>query len=83
VAEALKRLKLYRLVHWQQRSAHHWQDGKFELKQLRNAYMLLPPSQWLCLTLPHEPPPPDPETWGATPPLSDVAGTNERPIFVA
>jgi hypothetical protein len=72
VAEALKRLKLYHVIHSQQRSAHHWHDGKFQLKQRTNAYVLLPPSQWLCVTLPLEPPPPDPETWGATPPLPDV-----------
>lgn len=74
VAVALRRLKQFGLVHWQQRSCHHWNNGRFELKQITNAYMLLPPTQWLrrVIDLPSEPPPPDPETWGAIPPLPDV-----------
>jgi hypothetical protein len=73
VAAALARLKQYGLIHWQQRSNHHWHDGRFELKQITNAYALLPPSQWRGLDLPpDEPPPPDPGTWGDHPPLPSV-----------
>jgi hypothetical protein len=72
VAEALRKLKLYRVIHWVQRSAHHWNNGKFELKQITNAYVLLPPSQWRGVDLPPEPPQPDPGTWGDHPPLPDV-----------
>jgi hypothetical protein len=72
VAEALARLKQHGIIHWIQRSAHHWHNGKFELKQRTNAYMLLPPTQWRGLDLPSEPPPPDPGTWGDHPPLPDV-----------
>ena len=69
---ALARLKQLRIIHWQQRNAHHWRDGIFQLKQITNAYMLLPPSQWRGLDLPPEPPPPDPGTWGDHPPLPSV-----------
>lgn len=34
--------------------------------------MLLPPTQWRGVELKPEPTPPDPDTWGATPPLPDV-----------
>jgi hypothetical protein len=72
VAEALRRLKQLGLVYWQQRSAHHWRDGRFELKQRTNAYALLPPSQWRGFNAPREAPPPDPGTWGDHPPLPDA-----------
>jgi hypothetical protein len=72
VAAALARLKLYGLIHWQQRSAHHWHNGRFQLKQITNAYMLIPPSQWRGVELPPDPEPPDPGTWGDHPPLPSV-----------
>jgi hypothetical protein len=72
VATALARLKQLGILHWQQRSAHHWNsNGQFELKQRTNAYMLLPPTQWRGLDLPPDPAPPDPGTWGDHPPLPD------------
>jgi hypothetical protein len=72
VAVALARLKQFGLIHWVKRSAHHWNEGRFELKQITNAYALLPPSQWRGVTLPPEPEPPDPGTWGDHPPLPSV-----------
>jgi hypothetical protein len=76
VWNALRRLKERGIIHSQRRSAHHWQgtgnDRTFVLKQLRNAYMVLPPSQWRGIELPPEPQPPDPGTWGDHPPLPDV-----------
>ena len=72
VAEALRRLKQLRLVHWQQRSAHDWRGGRFQLRQITNAYMLLSPSYWRGFDAPPEAPPPDPGTWGAHPPLPGV-----------
>lgn len=72
VAKALALLKQLGMLHWVQRSAHHWHNGKFELKQITNAYVLLPPSQWRGVDLPSEPSPPDPGTWGDHPPLPDV-----------
>jgi hypothetical protein len=42
-------------------------SGRHHLRQIRNAYQLLPPSQWLGFTDP-SPPPPEPGTWGDHPP---------------
>lgn len=72
VAEALRRLKQLRLIHSQQRSAHDWRGGKFQLRQITNAYMLLSPSYWRGVDAPPDPPPPDPGTWGDHPPLPDA-----------
>jgi Bacterial regulatory proteins, gntR family len=73
VAEALCRLKQFGLIHWQQRCEEdHDEAGRFRLRQKTNAYMLLPPSQWRGLDTPPEAPRPDPDAWGATPPLPDV-----------
>jgi Bacterial regulatory proteins, gntR family len=72
VAVALRRLKQLGIVYWQQRSAHHWHDGKFQLKQITNAYALLPPSQWRGFTAPPEAPPPAAGAWGDHPPLPDA-----------
>jgi hypothetical protein len=72
VAVALARLKQLGIIHWVQRSAHHWRNGRFELKQKTNAYALLPPTQWRGVNLPLEPTPPDPGTWGDHPPLPDA-----------
>jgi biotin operon repressor len=73
VATALARLKQLGIIYWQRRSDHHWlADGIFQLRQITNAYMLLPPSQWRGVELPPEPPPPDPGTWGDHPPLPSV-----------
>ena len=46
--------------------------GRFCLKQDTNAYAILPPSQWRGFIERKDPPPPSPDTWGATPPLPDV-----------
>lgn len=43
-------------------------DGRFELRQETNVYVFLPPSQWKGYEEP-TPPAPEPEAWGATPPL--------------
>jgi hypothetical protein len=72
VAKALARLRQLGIIHGQKRSAHHWRNGRFELRQITNAYMLLPPSQWRGVELRPEPSPPDPGTWGDHPPLPDV-----------
>lgn len=45
-------------------------DGRFLLRQETNVYILRPPSQWHGYEDPQPPaPPPEPDTWGATPPL--------------
>ena len=73
VAVALARLKSLRIIHWVRRCEHHWRDGCFELRQLTNAYVLLPPSQWLGLhPTSAEAPAPQAGTWGDHPPLPDL-----------
>lgn len=72
VWEGLRRLRELGFLHWLQRAAHHWQDGKFQLKQITNAYVILPPSQWKGFKARPEAPPPDPGTWGDHPPLPDA-----------
>jgi hypothetical protein len=73
VAVALARLKSLRIIHWVRRCEHHWRDGRFELRQLTNAYILLPPSQWLGLDpAPAEAPAPQAGTWGDHPPVPDL-----------
>jgi hypothetical protein len=45
-------------------------DGRFQLRQETNVYIVRPPSQWRGFRDPTPPaPPPEPDTWGATPPL--------------
>ena len=81
VAVALARLRDLRIIHWVRRCERHWKDGRFELRQRTNAYVLLPPSQWLGLDpQPAEAPLPETGTWGDHPPLPDVIGQaiNER-----
>jgi hypothetical protein len=81
VALALARLRDLRIIHWVRRCERHWKDGRFELRQRTNAYVLLPPSQWLGLDpQPAEAPLPETGTWGDHPPLPDVIGQaiNER-----
>lgn len=51
-------------------------DGRFFLQQETNVYVFLPPSQWRGYEKKPEPPPPDPETWGASPPLDEPAEPN-------
>jgi hypothetical protein len=42
------------------------------LKQLTNAYVMLPISEWRGYRAPAEMPPPEPGTWGDHPPLPDA-----------
>jgi hypothetical protein len=73
VAVALARLRELRIISWVRRCDRHWRDSRFELKQRTNAYILLPPSQWLGLDpQPADAPPPDVGTWGDHPPLPDL-----------
>jgi hypothetical protein len=70
--QGLRRLKEVGMLNWLRRSAHHWHNGKFELKQITNAYVLLPPTQWIGFEARPDAPIPDPGTWGDHPPLPDV-----------
>ena len=70
VAKALARLKELRIISWLRRCIEAKDEGgRFALRQLTNAYAVLPSSQWLGFL---EAPPPDPSAWGACPPLPSV-----------
>lgn len=70
IATALARLRKLGIIHWVRRSTMDRQDGgRFVLRQDTNAYAVLPATQWRGYGKPPEPPPPHPDTWGATPPL--------------
>ena len=81
VANALKRLRMLGLLHWERRCTPSWQDGRFVLEQDTNAYAVLPATQWRGYVAPQEPPTPWPDTWGAMPPLPsqlDLASEERR-----
>jgi hypothetical protein len=73
VKRGLAKLKQWGLLHWIRRAAETRDEkGRFCLEQDTNAYGLIPPAQWLGFRDAPEPPPPEPDTWGATPPLPSV-----------
>ena len=70
VADALAKLKALGIINWLRRCTEDKDDtGAFRLRQLTNAYAVLPPSQWRGYVEPPSVPPPDPTAWGACPPL--------------
>jgi len=74
VAEALKRLRTSGILHWLRRCEETYEDGRYVLRQVSNAYAVLPPSLWRHAgILAPEAPTPAPGTWGDHPPLPDVA----------
>jgi Helix-turn-helix domain len=74
VERALKRLKAAGLLNWLRRCEPVVQpDGGFLLRQISNAYALLPCSQWKGYKPPPPPPPPAPTCWGARPPEDPYA----------
>jgi hypothetical protein len=73
VANALKKLKELRLLHWERRCTPSWQDGRFRLEQDTNAYAVLPESQWRGYRPPQAPPAPLPGTWGVLSALAQAA----------
>jgi hypothetical protein len=74
VERALKRLKKVGVLNWIRRCEPETQpDGSFLLRQISNAYALLPCSQWKGYKPPPPPPPPAPACWGARPPEDPYA----------
>src|SRR2546422_664075 len=70
VATALQRLKALGILHWLRRCEESYEDGRYVLRQISNAYAVLPPSLWRHAgLLPAEAPTPAPGTWGDHPPL--------------
>jgi hypothetical protein len=75
VSRGLVKLKNAGVLTWLRRAGETRDtQGRFCLKQDTNAYAILPPSQWRGFVERTEPPPPYPDTWGATPPHPDVIG---------
>lgn len=74
VAEALKALHRLGIITWRRRChATTGKDGRFALEQETNAYVILPPSQWVGFKDEQPaPPPPEPDTWGAAPEVPEV-----------
>lgn len=71
VARGLDNLKAAGVIHWVRRCIEEWKHNRFSLKQISNAYAVLPISQWLGFRTEPEAPAPNATAWGATPPLPD------------
>jgi hypothetical protein len=70
VAKALAKLRDLGIINWIQRCRRdHDEDGRFALRQITNAYAILPATQWRGYVDPTAPESPHPSTWGAVPPL--------------
>jgi hypothetical protein len=75
VGAALRRLKELGVLNWLRRCEETMEGGRYVLRQISNAYAVLPPSLWRAVgLLPAKAPPPAPGTWGDHPPLPDVVG---------
>jgi len=72
VGRGLDKLKKHGVVNWLRRCVEQVVDGRFTLRQLTNAYAVLPPTQWLGFRPEPAAPPPMPGTWGDHPPLPDA-----------
>lgn len=72
VDRGLASLKAFGVVNWLRRCVEEWIDGRFSLRQLTNAYAILPPTQWRGFRATPPAPPPSPGTWGDHPPLPDA-----------
>jgi hypothetical protein len=91
VGRGIANLRRAGVLNWQRRARPIDDDrGGFRLQQDTNAYAVLPVTYWRGFWRRPEAPPPDPETWGATPPLPDqiaqavadrAAGDSERSVL--
>jgi hypothetical protein len=74
VTRGLAKLKAAGVVSWLRRCAEVAQAaGGFLMRQISNAYAVLPTSQWKGYKAPPEPPAPAPSCWGARPPEDHYA----------
>jgi hypothetical protein len=80
VARGLVKLKAAGVLNWLRCCAEDWIDGKFVLRQLSNAYAVLPPSQWCGYCQRDPAPAPEAGTWGDHPPLLDPDDPLERAL---
>jgi hypothetical protein len=70
VAKALAKLRDLGIINWIQRCRRDRDDdGRFALRQITNAYAILPATQWRGYVDLAAPEPLHPSSWGATPPL--------------
>jgi hypothetical protein len=70
VAKALAKLRELGIINWIQRCRRDRdEDGRFALRQITNAYAILPATQWRGYVDLAPPETPHPSIWGATPPL--------------
>ncbi len=77
VARGLAALKGTGVLTWARRCHRSWEDGRLVLRQLTNAYTLLPTTRWRGYVAPLPAPPPAPGTWGDHPPWCSLR-ENER-----
>jgi hypothetical protein len=74
VARGLDKLKAAGVLNWLRRCEEVVGTlGGFLMRQISNAYAVLPCSQWRGYKPPAVPPPPAPGTWGARPPEDPYA----------
>ena len=65
VGAALRRLKELGILNWLRRCEETMEGGRYVLRQISNAYAVLPPSLWRAVgLLPAKAPPPAPGAWG-------------------
>jgi hypothetical protein len=76
VARGIGRLKAAGIITWLRRvyEKETAPGSNWEMAQNTNAYAILPATQWKGWTAPPEPPPPEPASWGRTPPQPDALG---------
>lgn len=75
VHRALTRLRDAGILSWVQRCTAGLVDGHYTREQETNAYGLNPVGQWRGYRPPADPPPPDPESWGAAPAIAALGIT--------
>lgn len=70
VGRALARLKAAGMLNWIPRAMNEeGPEGGFLRRQISNLYAVVSSISWRGYRRPPDPPPPDPASWGATPPL--------------
>lgn len=68
-ARGLQALKAAGLLHWERRQHGEMRDGRWCIVQETNAYGVLLQSMWRGFRRAPEASPPDPDSWGAAPPI--------------
>lgn len=86
VRRGLNSLKAAGILSWVRRCRESYDDSRYVLEQETNAYGIAAPSCWKGYRPPPDAPPPDPASWGATPPLPALgvqAGDGARRMVTA